>query len=420
MKNSKKWISFAMMMLGAGTIYKLYFMSDAFYVQMEELWGLTNTQIGIIYSVTGWISTFGFLVAIYLTDRFSKKRLIPFAMICNGVAGLALTLRPAFPVMLALFCVFAVCADMLFWPTMLKTVRLLGGSEEQGRMFGFLETGRGLIDTVVNAAALGIFALLGSTLLGFQAGLVFFSALTILIGIGCFFLLEDDAIASAGSAAEKNRETLKGVVSVLKNPDVWMVSINVFFVYAVYSGIKYFAPYLSDVYGLPMVMASAYAILNSYVLKMVGGPIGGFVSDKITHSAARFIRFMFVLVALALVALIAMSGASLSIVAMMCCALLISAFIFCQRAVFFAPMDEIMVSRENSGSAMALGSFIGYLPGAFMGVVYGAQLDAHPGAEGYKIVFIIMAVLAVVGFGVSSLLIRTIRRRKAEKAARQA
>ena len=53
---------------------------------------------------------------------------------------------------------------MLYWPTMLKTVRLLGTEEEQGRMFGIMEAGRGLMDTIVAFCALGIFSALGAML----------------------------------------------------------------------------------------------------------------------------------------------------------------------------------------------------------------------------------------------------------------
>ena len=35
----KKWISFGILMLGAGTIYKLGFLKDAFYVPMQEFMG---------------------------------------------------------------------------------------------------------------------------------------------------------------------------------------------------------------------------------------------------------------------------------------------------------------------------------------------------------------------------------------------
>ena len=77
----KKWISFGILMLGAGTIYKLGFLKDAFYVPMQEFMGLSHTQIGTAMSVAGLISTFGFLASIYLTDRISKKIMIPLALI---------------------------------------------------------------------------------------------------------------------------------------------------------------------------------------------------------------------------------------------------------------------------------------------------------------------------------------------------
>ena len=42
-KIDKKWISFGTLMLGAGTIYKLGFLKDAFYVPMQEFMGLSHT-----------------------------------------------------------------------------------------------------------------------------------------------------------------------------------------------------------------------------------------------------------------------------------------------------------------------------------------------------------------------------------------
>ena len=36
-ENKKKWLSFIILVLSAGVVYKLYFMSDAFYVQMQKI-----------------------------------------------------------------------------------------------------------------------------------------------------------------------------------------------------------------------------------------------------------------------------------------------------------------------------------------------------------------------------------------------
>ena len=80
------------------------------------------------------------------------------------------------------------------------------------------------------------------------------------------------------------------------------------------------------------------------------------------------------------------------------------------RAIFFAPMDEVHVPREITGAAMSMGSFIGYLPGAFMYAIYGGILDSMPGLQGYRVVFLIMAGFAVLGALLSSYILRHIRK----------
>ncbi len=411
-ENSRKWVSFCALMLGAGTIYKLYFMDGAFYVQMQEYLGLSHTQIGVVLSIAGWVSTFGFMAAIYITDRFSKRKMIPFAMIGNGLAGIWLSTFPSFPVIVVIFCLFAVFSDMLFWPTMLKSIRLLGNENEQGRMFGFLETGRGLIDTIVNFLALGIFVMLGSNAFGFKGSILFFSATTIIIGIWSYFVIEDDEIEKVADTTDKNKAAFDGMKEALSNKDIWLVAINVFTVYAVYCGIKYFVPFLKDIYGMSVALASTYGIINSYCLKMVGGPIGGFISDKVTHSAAKFIRIVFGLTAISLFIYVVLPHDTMSIAVGIAFAMLISTCVFSMRAVFFAPMDEVKVPRRITGAAMSLGSFIGYLPGAFMFIIYGRQLDLHPGMQGYKLVFITMGVIAVCGIFISTVLIREINKKR--------
>lgn len=103
---------------------------------------------------------------------------------------------------------------------------------------------------------------------------------------------------------------------------------------------------------------------------------------------------------------------SLGILIGMGITLSISAVVFSMRAIYFASMDEIQVPREITGSAMSIGSFIGYLPGAFMYAVYGNILDRFAGLSGYRIVFLMMAVFGVCGFLLSTYIIRTIKKDK--------
>lgn len=414
----KKWISFGILMLGAGTIYKLGFLKDAFYVPMLEFMGLSHTQIGTAMSIAGLISTFSFLTAIGITDKVSKKIMIPFSLISICLCGIWLSTFPSYPVFLLIYCLLAICADMLYWPTMLKTVRLLGTEDEQGRMFGIMEAGRGLMDTIIAFGALGIFSAMGSTAAGLKMAILFYSIVPGVIGIIMYFMLEpDDAPAptpvqtqeNASGAKEKNTS---GIMRTLKNKNIWLVSFNIFFVYSVYCGLTYFIPFLEEAYALPAALVGVYGIINQYGLKMLGGPVGGFITDKILHSATKYLRIAFVIVGVIVAVFAMLPHKSMGIFLGMFITLTISACVYSMRAIFFAPMDEVHVPREITGSAMAMGSFIGYLPGSFMYAVYGGILDKFEGLFGYRIVYLMMAVFAAGGFVLSTYIISTIKKDK--------
>lgn len=414
----KKWISFGILMLGAGTIYKLGFLKDAFYVPMQEFMGLSHTQIGTAMSIAGLISTFSFLPAIGITDKVSKKIMIPFSLISICLCGIWLSTFPSYPVFLLIYCLLAICADMLYWPTMLKTVRLLGTEDEQGRMFGIMEAGRGLMDTIIAFGALGIFSAMGSTAAGLKMAILFYSIVPGVIGIIMYFMLEpDDAPAptpvqtqeNASGAKEKNTS---GIMRTLKNKNIWLVSFNIFFVYSVYCGLTYFIPFLEEAYALPAALVGVYGIINQYGLKMLGGPVGGFITDKILHSATKYLRIAFVIVGVIVAVFAMLPHKSMGIFLGMFITLTISACVYSMRAIFFAPMDEVHVPREITGSAMAMGSFIGYLPGSFMYAVYGGILDKFEGLFGYRIVYLMMAAFAAGGFVLSTYIISTIKKDK--------
>lgn len=416
-KLDKKWISFGTLMLGAGTIYKLGFLKDAFYVPMQEFMGLSHTQIGTAMSIAGLISTFGFLASIYLTDRVSKKIMIPLSLVSICLCGIWLSSFPSYSVFLLIYCLLAICADMLYWPTMLKTVRLLGNEDEQGRMFGIMEAGRGLMDTIIAFSALAIFSACGSNAFGLKMAILFYSVVPGVIGVILYFLLEPDEkipqSSTSGETISANKQALNGVIRALKNKNIWLVSFNVFLVYSVYCGLTYFIPFLEEVYALPVALVGVYGIINQYGLKMLGGPVGGYVTDKVLHSATKYLRIAFAIVAVILAAFTLLPHQNMSVILGMSITIIISAFVYSMRAIFFAPMDEVDVPREITGSAMSLGSFVGYLPGAFMYAVYGGILDKFPGIAGYRMVFAIMACFAVGGILLSTYILALMKKTKA-------
>lgn len=421
MLTKKKWALFSLLTLCGGTIYKLPSLKDAFYIPMQEYFHLTNGQIGNAMSVNSFVTTVGFFLSIYFADKLPRRYTMSFSLIATGLLGVYLTTMPGYWGILFVWALFGVTCDMMNWPVLLKSVSRLGNSEQQGRLFGFFETGCGIVDTVVAFSALAVFTWFGSGLLGFKAGIWFYSLIVIAVGIIIFFVLNDKEEApSVEVKKEDGASQNTSMTSVLKDKTIWLIAFNVFFVYAVYCGLTFFIPFLKNIYLLPVALVGAYGIINQYCLKMIGGPIGGMISDKILKSPSKYLCYTFIISTAALVLLIMLPHESMPVYLGMACTLGFGAIVFTQRAVFFAPIGEAKIAENKTGAAMALGSFIGYAPAMFCFSLYGYILDLNPGIIGYKIVFGIMACFAFCGAVVSVMLVKRISQRKKEMLAAEA
>ncbi|MGX7025397.1 MFS transporter [Vagococcus hydrophili] len=412
-KDFKKWGTFGVLVLAGGTIYKLSSLKDAFYVPMQEYLGLTHTQIGMAMSVYAIVQTLGYFISMYVADRFSRRILMPLGLIGTGAVGLYLATFPNYVGILASWAAMAFFADLLFWPVLVKSVRSLGDSSEQGRLFGFLEAGRGVIDTIVAFTALGLFVQLGSNAASFRIAILFFAIVTIITGVIVFFTIGDDKAEEAEeSSHEKNKKAMAGAKQALKLPELWIASFMIFCVYGTYAGLTYFIPFLKDIYGMPVALVGAYGIINQYGLKMVGGPVGGILADKAFKSSTKYLRFTFLLSAIMIAIFAFLPHTSMNIYLGMACTLLIGSVVFTQRAIFFAPIDEINIPKEISGAAISLACLIGYAPSIFSFALYGAVIDAFGGMAGYRVVFLIMSGFAIVGFIISNYLTHRLKKQK--------
>lgn len=408
-----RWFTFMILILGAGTIFKLNSLKDIFYVPMQRYMGLNHSQIGMALSIYGLVQTIGLTFSVYLADRFSKKYMISISLIGVGLTGFYLSTFPSYNGFLISFAILSVFGAVIYWPVLLKSVRLIATKNEQGRVFGFLETGRGIVDTTVAFTALGIFSYMGSNEMALKYSILFLSLIVIIVGIISFFLVPHDNINYQKKNIclyEKNKIAFNGMIKALKMKEIWIVAFTIFSVYSVYCGVTYFIPFLSDIYKMPSNLVGVYGIINQYGLKMIGGPIGGFLVDRVVKSSSRYIRIALAIGACFMSLIICMPHNTMSIYSGMFFTLGFGAIIFTIRAVFFATMDEIKVPIEISGAAMSIGSMVGYSPAIFAYTLYGTILDKFPGILGYKLVFGLMILFCILGFFVSSYLIKIIKK----------
>ena len=405
-----RWLRLLVLVLCSGSIYKLANLKDAFYVPMQQFMHLGNTEIGLLLSVNATVSTALFVVGGYLADRFPSRIPITLGLLGAGLAGIYLSTLPPYSHMLVVFGFLAFCADCLCWPALLKAIRQAGEEGEQGWMFGFFEGGRGLADTLVALLALGLFVALGSGEQGFRAAILLFALIDIAVGVMSFIVLREPAAVDAGPDHARDTVGLAGLREALAMPAVWLVSLNVFMVYVVYCGLIFFVPYLRDEYGMSMGMAGVYGIANQYALKILGGPLGGYLADRRFGSATAFMRVAFLVLVPAMLLVLVLPQGTHWVGVGMVATLAFSLVVFSMRGVFWAPMQEVRVPSAISGSAFGIGCLIGYSPGMFAYAGYGAILDRVPGAAGYRLVFGTMLVLSLVGFGVATLLSKAVLR----------
>ena len=412
MKNSsaKKWITLLVLCAGGGVIYRLPYLREVFYIPMQNAFHFNNFQMGFLTSMYGIVNFLLYIPGGVIADKFSYKILVPFSLIATGLLGFWYATIPSYTVCLIINGAWAVTTVFTFWPTMVKAVRMLGDSSEQGKLFGFLEGGRGVASTIVSFIALGMLSKFGEGLFGIKSIIIFYSITLIVIGIVAYFLLDDSQ-----EEREKDHEAkdaiIRGIKKVVKMPEVWLAAALVFTTYAAFSGLAFLTPFVTDIFKMSVTVGAFIGIIRSYVIMSLAPPLAGVVADKM-KSTIKFMIYGFILSIIFTAIYIVIPGRTSFIVPVLINMLVLSIVLLGMKGVFFAPLDEIQVPRKYTGIAAGIVSFIGYVPDMFINSYYGSLLDKYPGLSGYKLIFASMVGLCVIGLVCGIVLYRMVYNRR--------
>ena len=408
MGKHQRYLVLLVLSLGAVAIYFLPYLRWSFYDSLVSAVNLSNAQFAATMSVYGVTAMIFYAPGGYLADKLSPRKMLAFAYTATGALGLWYATYPGFIAQMIIFALWGGIGTAFFWSAMLRVTNSLGSQEEQGRMFGLLEGGRGVVNVVVAFVALYFFSKLGAGVAGVTAIIVGTSVLCFLSSILIWFTVPDKLQGTGGDQIK-----LKDVGKVLKIPAVWIIAVIVLSCYSVYIGSTYLTPYMTEVLGVSATVAAAIAIMRTYVLQFLAGPTGGFLADKI-GSISFVIACCFVLIAVSLAAFTFLPATSGMIVVAVIMMVLFSIGIFAMRGIYFAPIDECKVPKALVGTAIGVISVIGFFPDVYMNAIVGNLMDAYPGVTGYKYVFFLMLAFAVLGLAAAVVLNRKIKRGKAK------
>ena len=403
--SKKNVLTILVLALGAVVVYFLPYLRWTLFDPLQQAVGLDAGQFAATMSIYGVTAMIFYAPGGYLADKFSPRKMLAFAYLSTGVLGLWYATYPPFWAQMLIFGLWGAIGTAFMWSAMLKVTNSLGSEDQQGRLFGFLEGGRGVINVVLAFAAVGAFSALGEQLVGVTGIIIVTSALCIISAVLVWIIVPNELQGSAGSKIH-----FADIGKVLKIPMVWVNAIVVLTCYSVYIGSTYLTPYMTEVLGVTASAAGIIAILRSYVLQFVAAPVGGTIADKI-GSVPRVIAACFVIIVIALAAFIVLPADG-SIIVPVVLMIAFCAGIFAMRGIYFAPIDSSGVPKNLVGTAIGVISVIGFLPDVYMNAIAGAMQTSFPGADGYRYIFIIMLAFAVVGLVASIIMAQRLKKRK--------
>lgn len=390
-----------LILAGEAAFFLPFVLARVFRPTFLAVFGLTNLQLGIVFSIYGMIAVGAYLFGGPIADRFPARKLISFSLVTTAVGGFFMASFPSFTGMKLLFGFWGISTIFLFWAALIKAARELGGRDNQGKAFGILDGGRGLVAAGFASLLVLVFAaylpdsegelLPGDRIAAFRQVIYTVIAFVFIVAGLVFIFFKPPENARQASSPSIS---MAGMRAVIKMPGIWIQAIIIVCAYVGYKATDDFSLYANEVMGYSEVEAAGIGTLSFWVRPVVA-ILAGVIADRFAASSALIVSFVVVaLGALGLGTGILESGLEVAFILMI---VTTSAGIFALRGLYFAITQEGKVPLKYMGTAVGLISILGYTPDIFFGPLMGYLLDNNPGPLGHQYVFLVLTGFSMVG-----------------------
>ena len=392
-QNQRRAITLFTLILAGETIFFLPFvLARIFRPTLLDYFDITNTELGIWFSVYGVVALVAYVAGGSLADRYSARKMMALALWLTSAGGFLMASAPSSRLIIWIYAFWGFTTICLFWAAMIRATRIWGGAGFQGRAFGWLEGGRGAIAALLASVALLLFSQIGQ----FVWVILATSGITFLAGILVWVLVPD---FTTDKDQVKWNELLRKNLIILKMPSIWLLIIVIICAYSGYKITDDFSLFAKEVLGFSEVQAAGVGTAALWLRAFVA-IIAGILADRFSRVPVIVVSFGLTILGGLLIGL----GVLNSVLGMVLMNLTITAAgIYGVRALYFAVLEEANIPMGLTGTAVGIVSFAGFTPDIFMGPFMGRLLDRNPGVEGHQHVFLLLVIFAGVGL-ISSLI----------------
>lgn len=406
MKKSKKFIGVAACAFLYSSMFLLPYIKYIFYDACLEATGFTHTQLGMLLTVFMVSLMIWQLPSGWIADRFHPRKMIILSGLGHAALSfLALVFIRNFAATVVIYFCLGITSILFFYSPVFKAIGLLGSEEEQGKLYGWFEGFNGLGSMIFNFLALWVYSRITGGSVAALKGVYIMYACASLVGTLLVFFLykpELDKVAEMPKEPVK-KVSIKEVLTVFKKPRVWLFSLMVLGGYGFFAGSSYLTPYFSTVLGVSVAFSGGLATLKSYGTRFVGAPVMGIVADKFGRIKSLQGGFLIcVLLMVVFILLPASPSVLIPIMVLMFAMALVNNGL---RGIWWSALGEIGVDERIKGTAIAIGTQIGYnIPDLVIHPIFGAILDKYEAVTAYKIIFATLLGLLAMGFILSCVL----------------
>lgn len=405
MKQPEKapWYYLILLILAGESVFILPFvLQRVFRPTVLKVFELDNVSLGLCFSVYGFVALISYLLGGPLADKYQPRKLIAIALWMTALGGLLFATFPDYLMLQILYGFWGFTTIFLFWSPMIKATRVWGGQNSQGKAFGFLDGGRGLVGALFGTLGVLVFAhfmsadlevaSLQESRFAFRYVILTSSGIVAVVGVLVWLFMKLPEHQEKEIVVD--RITTSQIKEVLRLPSVLLLMIIILCAYVGYKITDIFSLYAQDVMLLDEVGSAEVGTFLLFARPVVGVFIG-IVADRSRPSLFLFIGFVIALIGSLLFA----SGmvANVSYFIFLFSIMIVALGVYAIRSLYFAVMQSGKIPLVLTGTAVGLISLVGYTPDIFAGPAMGYLLDASPGLEGHRHVFWMLALFSFIG-----------------------
>lgn len=402
-QNKTPWYYLALLILAGECVFILPFvLPRVFRPTVLDTFSLDNIQLGFCYSIYGMVALLSYLFGGPLADKYPPRKLIAIALWMTALGGLVYATFPSFILLKVLYGYWGFTTIFLFWAPMIKATRVWGGTKSQGKAFGFLDGGRGLVGALIGTLGILVFSLflsseiaeasIAENRIAFRYVILVSTAIIVVVGILVWsFLKLDERIEKKITV---DRITIAQVKEVLQLPAVLLLTIIIMCAYVGYKVTDIISLYAQDVMLYDQIKSAQVGTLLLYIRPIIGVLLG-VIADLTDTTFWLMLSFLITFVGALLFAtgIISQSGTALFLLSI----LVVSIGVYAARSLYFAVMERGQIPIMLTGTAVGLISLIGFTPDIFIGPIIGYFLEGSPGEVGHQHVFWMLAGFSFVG-----------------------